>query len=89
MYNLVFVSVYINNVPIQLKFDMLYIGTETEMKNYEKKFEDGQWLPFDKAIEDATNRVVPVNTNAGIVCVFLSNYIYLCVCMYHFSCIPE
>ena len=54
---------------------MLYIGTETEMKNYEKKFEDGQWLPFDKAIEDATNRVVPVNTNAGTVCVFLSNYI--------------
>ena len=40
-----------------------------------KKFEDGQWLPFDKAIEDATNRVVPVNTNAGTVCVFLSNYI--------------
>ena len=75
MYNIVFVSVYINNVPIQFKFDMLYIGTETEMKNYEKKFEDGQWLPFDKAIEDATNRVVPVNTNAGTVCVFLSNYI--------------
>ena len=75
MYNLVFVSVYINNVPIQFKFDMLYIGTETEMKNYEKKFEDGQWLPFDKAIEDATNRVVPVKTNAGTVCVFLSNYI--------------
>ena len=37
MYNLVFVSVYINNVPIQFKFDMLYIGTETEMKNYEEK----------------------------------------------------
>ena len=58
---------------------MLYIGTETEMKDYEKMFEDGQWLPFDKVLEDAINRVVPVNANAGTVCAFPSNYMYLCV----------
>ena len=58
---LVLVSVYITDMPIQLKFDMLYTGAVTEMKDYEKQFEDGQWLPFDKVLEDATNRVVTVN----------------------------
>ena len=81
MYNLVFVSVYITDMPIQLKFDMLYIGMETEMKDYEKKFEDGQWLPFDKVLKDVTNRVVPVNTNAGTVCAF-SIQLY-CLCIHH------
>lgn len=76
MYN-ISCSVYMH-MPIQLKFNMLYIGMETEMKDYEKKFEDGQWLPDDKVLEDAINRVVPVNTNAGTVCcVYISLFVYL------------
>ena len=72
-------SVYITDMPIQLKFDMLYIGTEIEMKDYEKKFEEGMWLPFDKVLDDATNRVV-LWTPMQVLCFPIQLY-YLCI--YH------
>ena len=37
------------------------------MKDQEKKVEDRQWLPFDKALRDFTNRVVSVYTTTGMV----------------------
>ena len=58
---------------------MFYAGMETEMKDYEKKFEDGHWLPFEKVLEDTTNRVVPVSTTAGTACASLSNCMLFCI----------
>ena len=42
-------------------------GTESEMKDYERKFEGGQWLPFGETatLEDSTNKADPVSTTAG------------------------
>ena len=42
-------------------------GTESEMKDYERKFEGGQWLPFGETatLEDSTNKADPVSTTTG------------------------
>ena len=38
-------------------------GTESEVKDYERKFEGGQWLPFGETatLEDSTNKADPVS----------------------------
>ena len=69
-------------MAIQLQFNMFYADTKTEMKDYEKKFEDGHWLPFEKVLEDTTNRAVPASTIAGIACASLSNCMLLSLSVY-------
>ena len=58
-------------------------GTESEVKDYERKFEGGQWLPFGETatLEDSTNKADPVSHHNRYTPVCMKQ-MYMCTLCY-------